>query len=99
MPENHSRQAGAEFGVSFANALIGDELLTEHIADPEFMKQENWAAELASRVYGAMVKQAVREGRLAILKAPESPRAYRRRSLGLDPRSAHCSEIPGTVAP
>ena len=50
-----------EFGVSFASALIGDELLTKHIADPEFMKQENWAAELASRVCRAMVVQAVSE--------------------------------------
>ena len=103
------RQAGAaimanskqdvDFGVSFVAALIGDELLTKHIADSEFMKQENWAAELASRVYRAMAAQAVHEGRLAILKAPESPRTYRRRSLGFGPRSAHCSEIPGTVAP
>ena len=93
------RQAGAEFGVSFANALIGDELLTKHIADPEFMKQENWAAELASRVCRAMVAQAVCEGRLAILKVPKSPRAYRRQSLGFGPRLSHCSETPGTAVP
>ena len=106
---NKNRQAGADvgvasemtgdFGVSFANALIGDEVLEKHVADPAFMRQENWATELASRVYKAMVKQAVHEGRLAILKALESPRTYRRRSLGFGPRSAHCSEIPGTVAP
>ena len=71
-PENG--QAGAEvtaievtperagdFGVSFANALIGDEVLEKHVADPVFMRQENWAAELASRVYRAMVAQAVHE--------------------------------------
>ena len=87
-------QAGAsvEFGVSFTSALIGDEILTKHIADPEFMKQENWAAELTSRVCRAVVAQAVCEGHLAILTAHELPRAYRRRSLGLGPRSSRCSE-------
>ncbi len=81
-----------DFGISFANALIGDELLTKHIADPEFMKQENWAAELASRICRAMVAQAVSEERLAILSAPETPRTYRRLSLGFGPRSTRCSE-------
>ncbi len=88
-----------DFGISFANALIGDELLTKHIADPEFMKQENWAAELAPRVCRAMVAQAVSEGRLAILSAPEILPAYRRLSLGFGPRASRCSETPGTVAP
>ena len=90
-------QAGAhaqDFGVSLMNARIGSGLLTQHVADSEFMGQENWAAELASRVYKAMVEQAVREGRLAIQSIPETRRAYRRLSLGFGPRPSHCSEIP-----
>lgn len=96
---NWGDRQDVDFGVSLASARIGDELLTKHVADPEFMRQENWAAELASRVYKAMVKQTVCEGRFAILSVPETPRAYRRLSPGFGPRPTHCSEIPGTVAP
>ena len=89
----------SDFGASFEGVLIGDGLLAKHVADPEFMRQENWAAELAHRVYKAMVNQAVREGRLAIVAAPGSPRANRRLSPGFGPRPSHCSEILETAAP
>ena len=56
------------------------------------MKQANWASELASRVCRAMVAQAVSEGHLAILSGPETPRTYRRQSLGFGPRASRCSE-------
>jgi len=92
-------QAGAEkFGISFASGFIGGEILTKHIADPEFMNQENWAVELTARVCRAVVAQAVDEGHLAILSGPELPRAYPRQSLEFGPLSSRCSETPERAA-
>ena len=74
MPENNSRQAGADFSPSMEAAYIGSKIIRDHIADPKFMAKGNWSGELAGRVFQAMVSCTVREGRFATLEVSERPR-------------------------
>ena len=66
--------ADAEIGVSMAVCSTGSQIARQCVNDPEFMAADNWSAELAARMFKAMVAQAVEEGRIMILPEPERSR-------------------------
>lgn len=55
-----------DIGPSMEANYIGGKMIADLVADRQFMVKPNWSGELAGRVYQAMVRQAVQEGRLVV---------------------------------
>ena len=91
------RQAGADIQISMEANYIGGKLIKNLVDDSQFMAKPNWSGELAARVYQVMVRQAVREGRIASLTVPEPHGVSHRQSLELGPRSGKHSETLETA--
>ena len=91
------RQAGADIPISLEASYVGGKLIADLTDDPDFMAKSNWTGELAGRVFKAMARQALREGRFAIVAEPEPQFEPHRQFSALVPRSAQHSETSETV--
>jgi len=93
---NVSRQASAEIGVSMSVCSTGSQIARSCVNDSAFMAEDNWSAELAARMFKAMVAQAVSEGTLAISEDSQQCLPSHSPCLVSDPHSVQTTETVET---
>lgn len=54
--------------ISFAASRAGSDVALSCVSNAAFMAKGNWSAELAARIFDAMLHHAITEGRVAMLE-------------------------------